>query len=85
MDDVSISSPWKVHFPVLDDNVCTNVNGDAEVDNTFAYPFELIGNIGSYLKVNQETVNGVENNYLSATGRKTGLSTIYQRYFYKIV
>ena len=62
IDDIYIS--LKEHFllPVPDDEICANliVNGDAEVDNTFAYHFELLGNIGVYLKVNSEMVNGVK-------------------------
>ena len=80
IDDISISLPWDAHFPIPDDNVCTNliVNGDAEVDDIFAYPFELIGKICSYLKVNDETVDGVRNNYFSITGRNASWTSIYQ-------
>jgi len=80
IDDVFITLPGEEHFPVPDDQICTNliVNGDADVDDTFSYPFELMGNLGAYLKVNNEIVNGVNNNYFTVTGRETGLSTIYQ-------
>ena len=74
IDDVFISLPWEENFPVPDDTVCNIlvVSGDAEVDDKFPYPFELLGNIGGYLKVSNETVGGVENKYLSITGRQAG-------------
>jgi len=80
IDDVFVSLPWEEQFPAVNNDTCKDliINGDAEIDDKFVYPFKLLGNLGAYVKVNTEEIDGVENQYFSITGRETGWSSIFQ-------
>ena len=80
IDDIVFTLPWEEHFPDPNSAICDNLltNGGADVDNFFPYPFKLMGNLGSYLRVKSEDVNGTTNNYFSITGREAAWTSISQ-------
>ena len=80
IDDIVFTLPWEAQFPDPDGAICDNLitNSDANVDDFFPYPFKLMGNLGSYLRVKTEEVNGIANNYFSISGREAAWTSISQ-------
>mmetsp|Transcript_14645 Transcript_14645/g.20891 ORF Transcript_14645/g.20891 Transcript_14645/m.20891 type:complete len:1853 (+) Transcript_14645:178-5736(+) len=86
IDDVVMELPRANMFP--DPNVGGDVcgtlltNGDAEIDEMFVYPASMVGNLGSYLSVEEEAyvTNGVAttNRFFAISGRETGWTSIVQ-------
>ena len=83
IDDLKITLPLAEQFPDPDSAICENliINGDAEVDDHYPYPFRAYGNIGSYLSVVNEkdaSAIGASNNFFRMTGRNAPFTTIFQ-------
>ena len=82
IDDVQILLPTQNMFPNPNggSNICSNLitNGDASLDDVIAYPFVLDSTRLAHMSVSKETVNSVQNNFFTVTGRTTSWTSITQ-------